>query len=229
MGARPPRLSRAGMLFSRGYRDQTLVIGGYALSWGVIYWGFLTFLPTVLSQDGLGVPASRVLLISSLAALPGTALAAWLYSHWSSRMTMALYAVLTVISLAALAVVPIRGNPIVIAIVMAGLLTGSSAVIAVIGPYAAQVYPAACRGLGSGVAAACGKSGGLFGPPLIALLLAALPIGSVAVIAAAPLGVAAAAVAARGREVAGATRKVPGEADAAREPDDPRLPGKTAA
>ena len=195
------RRQNASVLFRPGYLTQTLVISLYALAWGTVNWGFLTFLPAVLGQSALGMPVAQLLFVSSLLSIPGTALAAWLYSRWSSRRTMALYATLTAGALFALAVVPIDGNPLGVAVVLVALLTGSSAVVAVIGPYTAQIYPAACRGFGSGLAAGCGKSGGLFGPPIIASLLTVLSIGGVAAVVAVPLVVAAVAVAVWGREV----------------------------
>ncbi|MBN1173933.1 MAG: MFS transporter [Micromonosporaceae bacterium] len=195
----------ASLLLHGAWRTQTLIISGYALAWGTVYWGFLTFLPTVLGQSKLGVSASRLLFVASLLSLPGTALAAWLYSRWSSRGTMALYASMTSAALLALAVVPIDGSPVALAAILVALLTGASAVVAVIGPYAAQAYPAACRGLGSGLAAGSGKSGGLFGPPVIAWLLTTVPIGVVSAVVAVPLALAAVAVTVWGQEVTRST------------------------
>lgn len=196
-----------GALFGHGCRTQTLIICGYGLSWGVIYWGFLTFIPIVLGGAGLAGLASRLLFLASLMSIPGTLIGAMLYSRWSSRGTMALYGAVTTLSLAAFSVLPLR-EPVSVVVALIGLLTGTSGVIAVLGPYAAQVYPTAIRGLGSGLSAACTKAGGIFGPPLVASLLGVMPVGGVAIIVAIPMAAAATAVAMRGRRVAATTQLV---------------------
>lgn len=195
----------AGAFFGRDYLPQTLIICGYGLSWGTIYFGFMTFLPGVLEQAGLGTTASQVLFVSALLAIPGTAAAAWLFNRWSSKGTVALYGLVTAASLAALAVVPLRDSQVPVMLVLVGVLTGASGGAAVLAPYAAQVYPTALRGLGSGLSAACSKSGGMFGPPLVVSLLTVLPLGAVATVTAAPMALAAVAVAVRGRETAGSS------------------------
>ncbi|GHG82204.1 MFS transporter [Streptomyces griseocarneus] len=191
-----------GALFGRGYLTQTLIICGYGLAWGLIYWGFLTFLPSLLSKVGVGVKPPQILFVSSLLSIPGTAVGAWLYSRWSSRKTMALYGATASVSLLALLLIPLHSAPAVIVVLM-GLLTGTSGVVAVLGPYAAQTYPTAFRGMGSGLAAACGKSGGMFGPPLIAWMTSFMSLSRVAAVVAVPMALAATAVAARGKETAG--------------------------
>ncbi|MFI9203852.1 MFS transporter [Streptomyces sp. NPDC053048] len=205
----PARRQGPGALFGRDYLTQTLIICGYGLAWGVIYWGFLTFLPSLLGKAGVGAKPPQILFVSSLLSIPGTAVGAWLYSRWSSRRTMALYGAVTAVSLLALLVIPLRSAPAVVLVLM-GLLTGASGVVAVMGPYAAQTYPTAFRGMGSGLAAACGKSGGMFGPPLIAWMTSFMSISRVAAVVAVPMALAAAAVATRGRETVTAVRGADG-------------------
>jgi putative MFS transporter len=84
------------------------------------------------------------------------------------------------------------------------LLTGSSGVIAVLAPYAAEAYPTAIRGVGSGLAAACSKAGGMFGPPAIAALLQTLPeVWVVETLVAIPMALATIAIARHGVETRG--------------------------
>ncbi|MEV4189995.1 hypothetical protein [Streptomyces toxytricini] len=94
-----------------------------------------------------------------------------------------------------------------------GLLTGTGGMVAVLGPYTAQSYPTAVRGLGNGLSAACTKSGGIIGPPLIGTLVASQPLGRVAVLVAVPVALSTAALARWGRETSAAAPADP-ETDA---------------
>ncbi|HUP20023.1 MAG TPA: MFS transporter, partial [Gemmatimonadota bacterium] len=72
--------SRLLRLFRRPFLGQTLTIASYGLGWGLVNWGFLTFVPTILQDRGVEVgSASRVLFQSALLAVPGTLLVAYLY------------------------------------------------------------------------------------------------------------------------------------------------------
>lgn len=197
--SRPERVLTSA-LFKRPHTGKTLVVSAYALSWGLVYWGFITFLPSLLASSGHhGMSAATLLFISSLLSIPTCAIAAWLYTRWSAKGTMVVYAVITVTALLSLAVIGTSGSrPLLLTAVMV-LFAGTAGVIALLGPYTAEIYPTAIRGTAGGWAAAVGKSGGAFGPPLIALLLSA-PGGmrTAALFVAAPMAVAAIAVATRG-------------------------------
>lgn len=193
----------AAVLFGPAYRSRTLVILVYALSWGMIYWGFMTFLPALLKSSTLG--SSEVLFLSSVLAVPGTALVAYCYSAWSTRKTMALYGGVTVSALVLISITNLTTSGTLVSIVLLVLLiTGTSGIIAVLSPYTAEVYPTSHRGAGSGLAAACTKVGGMFGPPLMALLLTFVPGARlIALVAAVPMGLATIAIARRGMETHG--------------------------
>ncbi|MEU9102706.1 hypothetical protein [Streptomyces sp. NPDC048361] len=79
------------------------------------------------------------------------------------------------------------------------LFAETAGVIALLGPYTAEILPTAIRGTAGGWVAAVGKSGGAFGPPLIALVLSA-PGGmrTAALFVALPMAAAGIAVLARG-------------------------------
>ncbi|MFJ2821528.1 MFS transporter [Streptomyces toxytricini] len=199
-------------LFDGIHRRQTLLICAIALSWGLVYWGFMTFLPTVLSEAELPVTAPEILFYSSLMSVPGTACAAWLYSRWSTRGTLALYGLVSALGLLALTTVPLDDATLAVPALI-GLLTGTGGMVAVLGPYTAQSYPTAVRGLGNGLSAACTKSGGIIGPPLIGTLVASQPLGRVAVLVAVPVALSTAALARWGRETSAAAPADP-ETDA---------------
>lgn len=197
----------AGMrrLFGKSYWIQTVTIGLYGLGWGVVYWGFITFLPTMLRDNNLGGDANALLFWSSLLAVPGTVLVAYLYGKWSSRRTMVLYGALTVCALLAFAFFnPSGDSQLLLFLLIALLLAGSSGVISMLSPYTAEVYPTGVRGKGSGFAAACSKAGGMFGPPLAAIVLATFSgFASLALLVAVPMTIATLVVAMKGVETRG--------------------------
>ena len=81
-----------GVLFRSPLVRRTVPILLYGLSWGMINWTFITFLPTLLQQTNTGVAASGLLFRSELFALPTAVVAAVLYARWSSQKTLVLCA-----------------------------------------------------------------------------------------------------------------------------------------
>jgi putative MFS transporter len=136
------------------------------LAWGLVNFGFLLWLPTSLGNMGMDPAAASALLArSALLALPGTLLVIWLYHRWSSVKTLVLFILLTAATLLAFFAVSaagIRSAPVMITIT-ALLLVSASGVIAMLIPYAAEIYPADQRATGSGVVAASSKAGGILG------------------------------------------------------------------
>jgi putative MFS transporter len=102
---------------------------------------------------------------SAILALPGILLVIWLYHRWSSIKTLVLFIVLTTIMLLAFLILVVIGTPSASAIVITTslLLVSSSGVIAMLIPYAAEIYPVHLRGTGSGIIAASSKFGGILG------------------------------------------------------------------
>ena len=165
------------------------------LAWGVANFGFLLFLPVNLAElasgggglDGAG--ASGLIARSALWAMPGIALVIWLYHRWSSLRALVLFLVLSTLSLSAFAVIGWTGirSATALALATAALLVSLSGVIAMLVPYASEIYPVRLRGTGSGVVAASSKAGGIlgallgvagfFGPFATAALLVAVPMG----------------------------------------------------
>ncbi|GHH81289.1 MFS sugar transporter [Streptomyces sulfonofaciens] len=199
VAAGPNRLTT---LVSPAFRRQTGVIVLFGVSWGLVNWGFITFLPTFLSAAGAGTHASSLLFVSSVFAVPATGVAAVLYARWSSKKAMIGYAVATALVLAGFAVLrPERpGHGTALVVLTALLLSAAGGMIALLAPYATEVYPTALRATGSGVAAAGSKAGGLFGP----LLLTSAPgIEGLAVVCVVPLVAAGLVLARYGAETLG--------------------------
>jgi putative MFS transporter len=115
---------------------------------------------------------------------------------------MLTYATATVVVLLVFGVLDPRGTdsgPLLVALISV-LLSGTAGMIAMLAPYAAEVYPTTLRATGSGVAAASSKVGGMLGP----LLLTTAPrIGTLAFVSAVPVAAGAYALWRTGVETAG--------------------------
>jgi putative MFS transporter len=136
------------------------------VAWGLVNFGFLLWLPTNLGSMGMDAKAASALLArSALLALPGIAIVIWLYHRWSSIKALVLFIVLTTATLLAffgLGLAQVQSTAAMVA-TTALLLVSSSGVIAMLIPYAAEIYPVHLRGTGSGVIAASSKFGGILG------------------------------------------------------------------
>ena len=98
-------------------------------------------------------------------ALPGIGIVIWLYHRWSSIKALILFIALTTATLLLFVVLSVAKVQSTAAMVTATalLLVSSSGVIAMLIPYAAEIYPVHLRGTGSGVIAASSKFGGILG------------------------------------------------------------------
>ncbi|GAA1655644.1 MFS transporter [Fodinicola feengrottensis] len=202
--ARPARRSfigKVGGLLVPEYRWRTIAVLLYGLGWGLVNWGFVTFLPTFLSGAGMSSSAPAILFTASLLTVPATGLAALLYARWSSRRAIISYAVGTVLVLSLFVFLRPENwdsaGPLVALLTV--LLIGAGGMIAMLSPYAAEIYPTALRGTGSGLVAAAGKAGGLGGPLLVA---SAPSLSTLAVAGAIPVALAALAIWRTGIETA---------------------------
>ena len=159
------------------------------LAWGLANFGFLLWLPVNLTQLGVDPKAASGLLArGAVFALPGIAVVVWLYQRWSSVKSLVLFIALSAVSLLAFAVIgwlQLR-VPAVTTAAVAALLVSTSGVIAMLIPYAAEIYPVQLRGTGAGIIAASSKAGGIIGAALgvagffehfaLSALLIALPM-----------------------------------------------------
>ena len=142
------------------------------IGWGLANFGFLLWLPTNLKELGIDPAAASALLTrSALLALPGIAVVVFLYQRWSSFKTLILFNSMTALTLlwfAALALFHVQSTAVT-TLATASLLISVSGVIAMLIPYAAEIYPVHLRGSGSGVIAASSKFGGILGAALAML------------------------------------------------------------
>ncbi|WP_213959213.1 MFS transporter [Variovorax sp. dw_954] len=180
-----------------------LIVCGVA--WGLVNFGFLLWLPTNLGSMGMDATAASALLArSALLALPGIGIVIWLYHRWSSIKALVLFIVLTTATLllfVAMSVVKVQSGVAIVA-ATALLLVSSSGVIAMLIPYAAEIYPVHLRGTGSGVIAASSKFGGIVGAGL-GVMGVFTHFATSALLIAAPMAVAAALLVRSGIETRG--------------------------
>jgi putative MFS transporter len=139
------------------------------VAWGLANFGFLLWLPVNLTELGVDPKAASALLArSAVYALPGIALVVWLYHRWSSIGALVLFIALTALTLtgfAAMGALQMKSAALTV-VATAMLLVSISGVIAMLIPYAAEIYPVHLRGTGSGVIAASSKFGGILGAGL---------------------------------------------------------------
>jgi MFS transporter, putative metabolite:H+ symporter len=160
--------AKIGMLnLLRGpYATITYGLIACGIAWGLVNFGFLLWLPSNLGSMGMDSKAASALIAkSAVFALPGILMVIWLYHRWSSVKTLVLFISLTTGALLLFFVLAFAGIKSSTLIILATtcLLISSSGVIAMLIPYAAEIYPVELRGTGSGVVAASSKLGGILG------------------------------------------------------------------
>jgi MFS transporter, putative metabolite:H+ symporter len=148
---------------SHGMAARTWALSITALSWGLINFGLLLWMPAHLIEKGYSMTlSSELLAASALIAIPTVFAAALLYSRWSSKG--ALLAAIAVTAAGLLGLIQLElATPGKISPVwaIALLIIGINGIIAMLLPYAAESYPLGIRGRATGWVAACTKSGGL--------------------------------------------------------------------
>lgn len=147
----------------RRYLGTTVALTVAALSWGFVNFGLLLWLPGELISEGrnMGV-AAAIIARSSLIAIPVIAVAALLYARWSTKGSLLVMTGITAAGVGALTLrqsgMAAASNPV---LALSLLIVGSTGVISILLPYAAESYPMRIRGRATGWVAGCSKGGGL--------------------------------------------------------------------
>jgi putative MFS transporter len=176
-----------------------------ALTWGFVNFGVLLWLPSALVAEGRSVGlASTLIARSTLIAAPTIVVSAYLYSVWSTKSSLILAVGITSLGLLGILLrgtgaLPILTNPL---LPLSLLIVGSSAMVSILLPYAAENYPVRVRGRATGWVAGWSKIGGLIAQTLSALALVPALGGAAAVIAI-PAGLSVALIWIFGRETQG--------------------------
>lgn len=173
-----------------------------ALSWGLINFGLLLWLPADLVAKGYSVGlSSRLLAESALIAFPTVFIAALLYSRWSTKWALATMIALTLAGLLLVLRLELAGggSPV---LPVALLIVGTNGIIAIVLPYAAESFPMRVRGRATGWVAACTKAGGLCAQALTISGIA-LSMGTSSLLVMVPTSLSLVLVAWFGRETRG--------------------------
>ncbi len=159
---------------ARPLRGLSVALTLAALAWGFVNFGVLLWLPASLIAEGRSVGlTSAVIARSALIAVPTVAFATYLYSLWSTKRVLILAIGITVLGLLATLLrkntaLPFLSNPLVS---VSLLIVGTSGVISILMPYAAESFPVRQRGRATGWVAGCSKIGGVMAQGLSAFAL----------------------------------------------------------
>ena len=208
---------------THGLLGTTIALTLAALAWGLVNFGVMLWLPSSLVEEGRSVGlASAIIARSTVIAAPTVVVTAFLYSTWSTK-----YSLLTAIGVMALGLIAVmlRGiggyswlvNPIVS---LSLLIVGSTAVISILLPYAAENYPVGVRGRATGWVAGWSKIGGLIAQGIGTLALVPA-VGLAAAIIAAPAIISLVLIGITGRETRGRDLQ---ELESARSTKNPAAP-----
>jgi putative MFS transporter len=176
-----------------------------ALAWGFVNFGVLLWLPGSLMAEGRSVAlTSAVIARSTLIAIPTVAVATYLYTVWSTKRVLILAIAITTLGLLVtlarhIGTLPLLSSALVPVTL---LIVGTSGVISILMPYAAESFPIRFRGRATGWVAGCSKVGGVIAQGLAALALVpafALAAGVIAI----PAVISLVLVAAFGHETRG--------------------------
>ncbi len=185
-------------------RRLTIALAIAALSWSLVNFGLLLWLPSELQARGLSASvASGLISRSALIAIPAVMIAAWSYSRWSSKWTLVASILLTLVGMAGLLLpIVVAGWDGLAVAVIATIIIGTNVTIATLLPYSAETSPERVRGRATGLVAGSSKLGGVAVQSFA--LLGLLPtLGQAALGLIVPLALSAGLVAWAGHETRG--------------------------
>ncbi|MEU6269706.1 MFS transporter [Saccharopolyspora shandongensis] len=150
------------------------------LIWFVItfsYYGFFTWIPTLLVQQGITVTKSfEFSIIIYLAQVPGYFSAAWLGEYLDRKNTIALYLAGAAASAFWMSQMT---DPVMITIAAAVLSFFLNGTYAAVYSYTPEVFPTWIRASGTGLSSAFGRVGSIIAPSVIGMSAASLGFAGV--------------------------------------------------
>ncbi|MEV0082726.1 MFS transporter [Saccharopolyspora sp. NPDC050642] len=150
------------------------------LIWFVItfsYYGFFTWIPTLLVKQGITVTKSfEFSIIIYLAQVPGYFSAAWLGEFLDRKNTIALYLAGSAASAFWMSQMT---DPVMITVSAAVLSFFLNGTYAAVYSYTPEVFPTWIRASGTGLASAFGRIGSIIAPSVIGVFAASLGFGGV--------------------------------------------------
>jgi putative MFS transporter len=198
----PAAADRHPPLVGRAMVAKLAALSVAGITWGLINFGVLLWLPADLVAKGYSMAlSSKLLAESALIAFPTVFAVAYLYSRWSTKWSVVATLGVTILGLILLLRLELAGagSPV---IPVGLLIVGSNGLIAVLLPFTAESFPLHIRGRSTGWVAACSKLGGVFAQLLsIAAIIPALSVAALGAIVPTALGMVMIAV--FGRETRG--------------------------
>lgn len=158
-------------VWSKQYAKRTLMLWIVWFTVGFSYYGMFLWLPSVLVLKGFSMIHSfGYVLLMTLAQLPGYFTAAWLIEKVGRKFVLATYLLGTAASALAFG----NAESLAMLLTFGALLSFFNlGAWGALYAYSPEQYPTSIRATGSGMAAAVGRIGGIFGPLLVGSLLAA--------------------------------------------------------
>lgn len=169
----PPPLPKVGVadLWSRAFARRTAML--WILWFGIVftYYGIFTYVPSLLVGRGLTVTRSNeFFFLSTFAQIPGYFSAAYLVERWGRKPTLVTYLLGTAVAAWLFGNAGTGTDAFVYASLLSFFNLGAWACVYTITP---EMYPTAIRGTGAGIAASVGRIGGIVGPFVTPVLVAA--------------------------------------------------------
>jgi putative MFS transporter len=169
----PPPAPKVGLgeLWAAAFARRTVML--WILWFGIVftYYGIFTYVPSLLVARGLTVSQSNeYFFASTFAQIPGYFSAAWLVERWGRKPTLVTYLLGTAISAYLFGNAGTGTDAFIYVSLLSFFNLGAWAVVYAITP---EMYPTSIRASGAGTAASIGRVGGIIGPFLTPVLVAA--------------------------------------------------------
>ena len=174
----PPTLGSAlRFLWSRAMARRTAVVWTMWFVTTFAFYGFFSWIPTLLVDRGLTVTKSfEFSIIIYLAQIPGYFSAAWFNERFDRRFTIATYLVGSSVSALALSQANSSVTIVLAGAVLSFFLNGTYAGLYA---YTPEVFPTWIRASGTGLSSAFGRIGSITAPFIIGVTSASLGFGGV--------------------------------------------------
>ena len=174
----PPTLGSAlRFLWSRAMARRTAVVWTMWFVTTFAFYGFFSWIPTLLVDRGLTVTKSfEFSIVIYLAQIPGYFSAAWFNERFDRRLTIATYLVGSAVSAFALSQAGSSATIVLAGAVLSFFLNGTYAGLYA---YTPEVFPTWVRASGTGLSSAFGRIGSISAPFVIGVTAASLGFGGV--------------------------------------------------
>lgn len=164
-------IEKLNLMWSKKYARRTLMLWIVWFTVVFSYYGMFLWLPSVMVLKGFSMIKSfGYVLLMTLAQLPGYFTAAWLIERAGRKFVLATYLIGTAASALAFG----NADTLPMLLLFGALLSFFNlGAWGALYAYSPEQYPTAIRATGSGMAAAVGRVGGIFGPLLVGSMLTA--------------------------------------------------------